>query len=579
MVTLTIDGKTVSVPQGTTILDAAKQAGVNIPTLCYLREVNEIGACRICSVEVADSEKLVAACSTPVREGMEVRTASQRVLEARATNLMLILSQHNSNCNFCGRSGNCALQRLAEDFNLGRMSFDQTPDAMDWNKDYPLIRDSSRCIKCMRCVSVCEKIQGMRVWDVNGTGARTRVGVRDGLDLMDTSCTLCGQCITHCPVGALRARTDSKRLIRNLTGDHGKKVYICQVAPAVRTAWGEDLGLPLEQATVGRMAAALRALGFDYVFDTDFSADLTIMEEGSEFLHRLTHKEDYRWPMFTSCCPGWVRFVKSEYPDFVPNLSTAKSPQQMFGAVAKSYFAEKLGVAPDDIYCVSFMPCTAKKYECAVPEVNDAAARDVDMVITTREFAKMLRRYRIDVASLPEENFDDPLGESTGAGVIFGTTGGVMEAALRSAYFLATGENPDVDAFRAVRGMEGVRAATFDIQGTKVRTAVASGLVNTRRLMEAIRKGEAEYDFVEIMACPSGCSGGGGQPIRDQQELGPARGGYLRELDEAKPIRFSHENPSVQKLYQEYLEAPLSHKAHKLLHTELEKWSMKPERR
>ncbi|MBR1496590.1 MAG: [Oscillospiraceae bacterium] len=573
MVNLKIDGKSVAVPEGSTILEAARQAGVNIPTLCYLKDVNEISACRVCCVEVAGSEKLVPSCSTPAVEGMEVFTHTTRVLQARVTNVSLILSQHNSTCTACTRSGNCALQSLASDITY-TPAYEVSPRKMDWDTHYPLIRDNSRCINCMRCVSVCEKIQTMRVWDVSGTGARTHVGVREGLDLMDTNCTLCGQCITHCPVGALYSRDDAVKLVRRL-GNRHDKVFICQVAPAVRTAWGEDLGLSPEQATVGRMAAALRAIGFDYVFDTDFSADLTIMEEGSEFLERLSHKEDYPWPMFTSCCPGWLRFIKTEFPELVPNLSTAKSPQQMFGATAKSYFAEKIGRDPEDIVCVSFMPCTAKKYECAVEAVNDAATRDVDMVLTTRELAKMLRNFRINVAELPEEDFDDPLGESTGAGVIFGTTGGVMEAALRSAYYLATGSNPDPDAFHAVRGMEGIKAATFDIEGTKVRTAVANGLGNARKLVEAIKAGKAEYDFVEIMACPTGCSGGGGQPIRDGQELGERRGSILRRLDVEKPIRFSHDNPSIQKLYSEYLEKPLSHRAHKLLHTDVSQWSLK----
>ena len=573
MVNLTIDGRAVSVPEGTKILDAAKLAGVDIPTLCYLEKINEISACRVCAVEVKGSEKLVASCSTPVQEGMEVLTRSLRVLEARVTNVSLILSQHNSSCTTCSRNGNCTLQSLTADMNLRRLPYSATPPEMNWNEKYPLIRDASRCIKCMRCISVCDKVQTMRVWDVSGTGARTKVGVRDGKDLMDVNCALCGQCITHCPVGALYTRNDSRKALRRMQREKDK-VFVCQVAPAVRAAWGEDLGLPREVATVGRMTAALKTIGFDYVFDTDFSADLTIMEEGSEFLERLAHKEDYRWPMFTSCCPGWLRFIKTEFPEYIPNLSTAKSPQQMFGAVAKSYFAKKLGRDPEDIVCVSFMPCTAKKYECGVEAVNDAASRDVDMVMTTRELARQLRGLRVNVAELPEVEFDSPLGESTGAGVIFGTTGGVMEAALRSAYFLATGEKPDVDAFRAVRGMDGIKSATFDVQGTKVRTAVANGLGNARKLMEAIKAGKVEYDFVEIMACPTGCAGGGGQPIRERRELGELRGAYLRKLDEEMPLRFSHENPAVQKLYEEYLEKPMSHKAHELLHTDVSKWSL-----
>jgi NADH-quinone oxidoreductase subunit G len=573
MVNLTIDGKAVSVPQGTRLLDAARAAGVVIPTLCYLEGINEIAGCRVCVVEIEGSEKLVASCTTPVQEGMVVHTHSRRVLEARFMNVSLILSRHNSSCTTCGRNGNCTLQTLSADLDIHKLPYERTVDKMDWNTGYPLIRDASRCVNCMRCIAVCDKVQGLGVWDVSGTGARTKVGVRDGLDLMDAGCALCGQCITHCPVGALSARSDTRRLIRRMNDKD--KIFVCQVAPAVRAAWGEDLGLSREEATVGRMAAALRAIGFDYVFDTDFSADLTILEEGSELLERLRHRERYPWPMFTSCCPGWLRFVKTEYPRFLPNLSTAKSPQQMFGAVAKSYFAQKLGVDPERMVCVSFMPCTAKKYESAVEAVNDAAVRDVDLVLTTRELAKLLRTYRINVRTLPEEEFDSPLGEGSGAGVIFGTTGGVMEAALRSAYYLAAGENPDPDAFHAVRGMDGIKSATFDLNGTKLRCAVAHGLGSARTLMEAIRTGRAEYDFVEVMACPAGCAGGGGQPIRDRQELGAVRGETLRKLDREAPVRFSHENQSVQALYREFLGQPLSPKAHELLHTDAARWSLK----
>lgn len=574
MVNLTIDRRPASVPEGTTILEAAKTIGISIPTLCYLKEINEISSCRVCAVEVVGSEKLVAACTTRVQEGMVVYTHSLRVIEARRMNISLILSKHNSSCPTCIRNGNCTLQRMAADYNIHRLRFDANPAVMDWDTKYPLIRDASRCVNCMRCVSVCEKVQSLSVWDVFGTGTRMSVGVKNGLDLSDTNCSLCGQCITHCPVGALSARDDTKKLYSSMFTKNDK-VYVCQVAPAVRSAWGEDLGLSEDEATVGRMVAALKAVGFDYVFDTDFSADLTIMEEGSEFIHRLNHKEDYRWPMFTSCCPGWLRFIKSEFPEYVPNLSTAKSPQQMFGAVAKSYFAKKIGVDPENIVCVSFMPCTAKKYECAVEEVNDAAKRDVDLVLTTRELARLLKLCCIDIKGLSEEEFDSPLGQSTGAAVIFGTTGGVMEAALRSAHYLVTGENPDPDTFKAVRGLDGIKTATFTIDGIKVRTAVASGLGNARKLMQTIKSGAAEYDFVEIMACPSGCAGGGGQPIRDQQELGGKRGDILRRLDTDMPIRFSHENPEVQQLYSEYLEKPMSHKAHELLHTDVSKWKLK----
>jgi NADH-quinone oxidoreductase subunit G len=425
----------------------------------------------------------------------------------------------------------------------------------------------------MRCVAVCDKIQDMHVWDVTGTGARTAVAVRDRKDIHDAGCTLCGQCITHCPVGALRARDDTLKVFDALADPD--KICVVQVAPAVRAAWGEDLGLSREDATVGRMVAVLKAIGFDYVFDTDFSADLTIMEEGSEFVQRMTHPDQYKLPMFTSCCPGWVRYVKIRYPELAGNLSTAKSPQQMFGAVAKTYFARKIGVDPSKIFCVSVMPCTAKKYECAVDAVNDAGAgRDVDLSITTRELARMTRVCQIEPLTAGEAEFDDPLGEGTGAGVIFGATGGVMEAALRSAYYLITGENPDPDAFSGVRGLDGWKERTFKAGDVTVRTAVANGLGNATKLVEAIKRGQVSYDFVEIMACPTGCAGGGGQPIRDGQELGGERGQILYTLDRNAPTRFSHENASVQQLYRDYLEAPLSHEAHHLLHTDITQWKL-----
>ena len=571
MVKLTINNQLVEVAEGATILDAAKLANVNIPTLCYLKDVNDVGACRVCAVEVEGQDQLAAACNTPVEEGMVIRTNTEKVRRTRKTNVELILSQHDCHCPTCVRSGNCALQKLAGDMNVLDLPYEKKVPKNNWDAKSPLIRNESKCIKCLRCVNVCDKVQSMNVWEFNGSGAHAKVGVRDGGNLQNM-CVLCGQCITHCPVGALRARDDTDKVFAALNDP--KKTVVVQVAPAVRAAWGDGLGLSAEQATEKRMAAAVRALGVKYVFDTNFSADLTIMEEGSEFIERMTHPGEHPMPMFTSCCPGWVRFLKLEYPELVNNLSTAKSPQQMFGAVAKSYYAKKVGVQPDDIFCVSIMPCTAKKYECGVEEVNDAATRDVDVVLTTRELDRMLRAAHVNVAALPEEEFDSPLGEGTGAAVIFGATGGVMEAALRSAYFLITGKNPEPDAFQEVRGLWGWREATFDINGIKVRLAIASGLANARTLCEAVKSGKAQYDFIEVMACPGGCAGGGGQPICDGFELAGERGARLYELDKNNSIRFSHENASVQKLYEEYLEKPLSHRAHELLHTYQEDWSL-----
>ena len=573
MVKLLIDKKTVEVPEGTTILDAAAHAGIPIPSLCYLKGINEIGACRVCIVEVKGKDKLLPACNNMAEEGMEIFTNSPRVRETRRTNVELILSQHNCNCATCVRSGNCNLQKLANDLGIIKLRYEKDVDPYNWNEKFPLIRDAGRCIKCMRCIQVCDKIQDLNIWDVANTGSRTTVDVSYNRKIKNSDCSLCGQCITHCPVGALHERDDTEKAFEALADPN--KITVVQIAPAVRAAWGESLGLSREEATVERLVEALRKIGFDYIFDTNFSADLTIMEEGSEFLEKIKNREKNVFPMFTSCCPGWVRFLKSQYPDMVNQLSTAKSPQQMFGAVAKSYYAKVLNVDPSKIYCISIMPCIAKKHESELPVMNDAGAgQDVDLVLTTREVDRMIRAEHIVPKDLKGEAFDMPFGIGSGAGVIFGATGGVMEAALRSAYFLATGKNPNPDAFKEIRGMNGFKEATFEIMGTPLKVAVVSGLGNTRRLIKLIRLGKVKYDFVEVMACPGGCAGGGGQPIADNLELAEVRAENLYGLDKISTLRFSHENPSIIKLYSDYMEKPLSHKAHKLLHTDHNAWDM-----
>ena len=576
MVTLTIDNRPVTVPEGTTILDAAKTVDIHIPTLCYLREINEVAACRVCAVEVEGVDKLAAACNTQVEGGMVVRTNTQRVRLARKTNVELILSQHVDHCVTCVRSGNCSLQALSKAMNIQEVPFRSEATERPWDKTLPILRDSSKCIKCLRCVSVCERVQSLGVWEVTGSGAHTTVRIKGGLRMNEANCALCGQCVSHCPVGALRERDDTELVFEALC-DPTKEV-VFQVAPAVRAAWGESLGLSQDKATEKRLAAAIRAMGVKHVFDTTFSADLTILEESSEFIERFTHSETSKLPMFTSCCPGWVRFVKSQYPELTGNLSTAKSPQQMFGAIAKSYFAEKIGIDPKRLFVVSIMPCVAKKSECELPTMkNDAGDPDVDVSITTRELNIMLRANHIEPKYLPEEEFDSPLGSSTGAAVVFGATGGVMDAALRSAHFFITGKNPDPDAFTAVRGMDGWKEATFNIPGAgDVRVAVVSSLGNARRLIEALKRGEAAYDFVEVMACPGGCAGGGGQPIHDGEELAEERGSVLWRLDQDELLRFSHENPDVKALYRDYLGSPLGEKSHHLLHTDHFAWEMPP---
>jgi len=576
MVTLTIDNQQVQVPEGTTIMDAAETIGIHIPHLCYLKGVNQIAACRVCCVEVEGEQAMITACNSFVKEGIIVHTNSPRTRRTRRINVELILSQHDCKCATCVRSGNCQLQTIANDLGILSVPYEtQLPRGLRgaWTTTFPLYHDYNKCIKCMRCIQICDKVQSLSIWDVAGTGGRTQIDVSRNRVIKDSDCALCGQCITHCPVGGLRERDDTQKTFAALADPD--KITVVQVAPAVRTAWGEYFHLTREEATMERMAACLRRLGFDYIFDTNFSADLTIMEESNEFLHRFQAGGLTRWPMFTSCCPGWVRFLKSQYPELTGQLSTAKSPQQMFGSVTKSWFAKKIGVPPEKICCISVMPCVAKKAECELPTMATEYGPDVDISLTTRELVRMIRADKVNPAAMPEEPLDTPLGVHTGAGAIFGATGGVMEAALRTAVYVLTGKNPDPDAFAEVRTGPGLREASYNVAGASIRCAVVSGLGNARQLIERIKANKVRYDFVEVMACPGGCVGGGGQPIPlDDRERYSERGERLYQLDRENPLRFSHENPSIQTIYRELFGAPLSETAEKLLHTDHSAWNM-----
>ena len=572
MVNLTIDNIPVSVKENTTIMEAAAKIDINIPKLCFLKDLNEIAACRVCVVELKGKDKLITSCNNVCEEGMEIFTNSKKVIRDRRKTVELILSQHDNRCVICAKSGNCSLQKVANDLNILEIPFAVELEKQPWNKNFPLIRDSSKCIKCMRCIQVCDKMQTLSVWDLHGTGARTTVNVTGYKKIEEADCSLCGQCITHCPVGALSERDDTSKFWEAVADP--EKTVVVQIAPAVRTAWGEVFGLKDKNATVGKIVDALKKMGADYVFDTSFSADLTIMEEANEFVHRYTNGLIGDRPMFTSCCPGWVRFVKSQYPRMTKSLSTAKSPQQMFGAVMKSYFAEKIGVKPENIVSVSIMPCVAKKGEREMELFHgEYAGHDVDIALTTRELTRMIRASHIDPKSLEDVVADRPMGDYSGAGVIFGATGGVMEAALRTAYSIIKKENPPADAFKPVRSKafqenDGTVEAKFNIDDIELNIAVVSGLGNTRKLLNKIERGEAKYDFVEVMACPGGCVGGGGQPVKDGYELAFDRGKKLYFLDENSEIRYSHENKDIIALYDEYFHKPLSHKAHALLHVQ-----------
>lgn len=567
-----INGMEVSVPKGATILEACRIAHIDVPTLCYMKGVNEIGACRMCVVEVVGAKTLVTACVYPCdRDGMEIRTNTKRVIDARKKTLQLMLSNHNCVCLSCVRSGNCELQALAQKYGINdieRYAGAKTPSKVDESASH-MIRDNSKCILCRRCVAACTEFQGIGVIGANMRGFKTNIGSAFKMGLGETSCVACGQCIAVCPTGALREKSCIAEVFEEIADP--TKVVLVQTAPAVRAALGESFGNPIGTDVQGKLAAALRRLGFDKVFDTNFGADLTIMEESCEFIERL--KKGRNLPLITSCSPGWVKYCEHYYPEMTDNLSSCKSPQQMFGAVAKSYWAEKTGVDPKKVVVVSVMPCTAKKYEINRPDEAANGMPDVDYVLTTRELAHMINMTGIEFNDLPDEEFDAPLGSGTGAAVIFGATGGVMEAALRTAVEKITGQSAPAVDFREVRGVEGIKEATYKIAGAgDVKVAVASGLANARVLLDRVKSGEADYQFIEIMGCPGGCVNGGGQPqvpysIRNFVDVRAERAKVLYDLDANNPMRKSHENPDVLELYANYLEEPGSEKAHRLLHT------------
>jgi len=568
-VNITIDGKKLQVEQGKTILEAARQANIKIPTLCFLKDINEIGACRMCLVEIKGARALQASCVYPVAEGLEIFTQSPNVREARKVTLELILSNHDKKCLTCVRSRNCELQALADELNIKDIRFEGETNNFPIDDFSPsIVRDPNKCILCRRCVSVCKNVQTVNVISATERGFKSTIACAFDKSLADVPCTNCGQCIAVCPVGALREKDDTDKVWKALANP--ELHVVVQTAPAVRVAIGEEFGLPIGTRCTGKMVSALSHLGFAKVFDTDTAADLTIMEEGTELLNRI--KNGGKLPVITSCSPGWIKFCEHNYPEFLDNLSSCKSPHEMFGAVLKTYYAEKMGIDASKIFVVSVMPCTAKKFEAHRPELSANGLADVDVVLTTRELARMIKEAGIDFNKLEDAQFDDPMGEATGAAVIFGATGGVMEAALRTVAEILEGKSFNNVEYTAVRGIEGIKEATIEIGGMKVKAAVASGLGNARKLLDSIKAGEAEYHFVEIMACPGGCVNGGGQPIQPSSvrswiDLRAQRAKAIYEEDASLAIRKSHENPIVQEMYTKYFGEPGSHKAHEVLHT------------
>lgn len=568
-VNIKINGQSMSVPADYTILQAAREAGINIPTLCYLKDVSQTGSCRMCVVEVKGARNLQAACVYPVSEGLEVMTNTAKVRASRKTTLELLLSNHDRKCLTCVRNRNCELQALSDELGVTDIAYEGYRTEHEIDEISPsIIRDNNKCILCRRCVSACKNIQTVSVIDATERGFNTKISSPFNKSLAEVPCVNCGQCIVACPVGALREK-DNTDLVWDAIADPDKVVVI-QTAPAVRAALGEEFGLPIGTAVTGKMVSAIKGLGVDYVFDTNTGADITIMEEGTELLERI--QNGGKLPMITSCSPGWIKFCEHNFPDFIDNLSSCKSPHQMFGAVLKTYWAEKQGIDPKNIVNVSVMPCVAKKFECGREEMEVNGNRDVDIVISTRELARMIKQSGIQFNELPEIKFDTPFEEASGAGAIFGATGGVMEAALRTVADILTGEDLENVDYHQVRGIDGIKEATVKIGDKEIRAAVAHGLGNARKLLDSIREGKADYDFIEIMACPGGCVTGGGQPVvpaRVQMvtNVKAERAKAVYSEDERSTVRKSHKNPDIIKLYDEYLEKPGSHKAHELLHT------------
>lgn len=569
-VTMKINGLPLTVPKGITILEAARQAGINIPTLCYLKDVNAIGACRMCVVEVKGARSLMASCMYPVAEGMEVKTNTPLVHESRKMTLELLLSAHKRQCLSCVRGGDCELQKLCRDYGIENEDVysGAMPDSLVDDSTGVIVRENGKCILCRRCVAACSHQQGIAVIGMNDRGFDTHIGCAFDKKLADVPCVSCGQCIVACPTGALHEKDETGKVWAAL-GDPAKHVIV-NTAPSVRVTLGECFGMPIGTNVKGKMVTALRRIGFEKVFDTDFSADLTIMEESHELIERI--ENGGKLPLITSCSPGWIKYCEYYYPEFIENLSTCKSPQQMFGAVTKTWYAKKNGIDPKDIFVVSIMPCTAKKFESRRDGQSASGYPDIDVALTTRELGRMIDRAGLDFVNLPDEEFDHPLGESTGAGAIFGATGGVMEAALRTASEVLTGKPLQKLEFEELRGTEGVKKAAYRLGDLTLKVAAASGLTNARKLLDEIKAGKADYQFVEIMACPGGCVNGGGQPVqpssvRNSVDLKGLRGEALYEEDAGLPLRKSHENPVVKALYEEYLEAPGSEEAHRVLHT------------